>query len=376
MIFSMADMSGAIPSTIYRRMVTQTQRKAPTARLLSQIGAFRRGDTGNTMTWNVKFSGQDAGVVNLDGGSFRTAVSDTPVSASLVYGSYGAPLKVTDRFQWMAGPNAGLGMDINSLADPWMINLADGVQAWVKLVNQHVYSGSGSSNQMVGLATAIASSGTYANIAAATYSQWASTVTANGGVLQNLTLARVKTLLRTVATNSALGRPDIAICQPAVFDAWENLFDAYARINVDLGNAPMPSAGAERVSIQPAMITLPGGQIKTDGFRVMYWQTARLWIIEDPDAVDTGATNANNSIFFLNSADVEVDYVPPPGNSEFRTDHKTIAAAEQDMGALATMPLDLAKRGRTQYADEWDITGVLGVRLNSRNSHAKLQDQQ
>ena len=38
--------------------------------------------------------------------------------------------------------------------------------------------------------------------------------------------------------------------------------------------------------------------------------------------------------------------------------------------------IDMAKRGRVNHSDEWDITGVIGLRLNSRSAHAKLQDQQ
>ena len=40
------------------------------------------------------------------------------------------------------------------------------------------------------------------------------------------------------------------------------------------------------------------------------------------------------------------------------------------------MPLEMSKRGRTGYKDEWDLSGILGVRLRSRNAHGKLQDQQ
>lgn len=219
-IWSIADQSGASP-TIYRKKWNQTQRKIPTLRLFSQLGVFKRADTPNTCTWGAKFTGQAAGAVNTDGGAFVTAASDQNVATSLVYGSYAAPARITDGMVQRLSVLAGAGPDINAmLAEPVQEAILDAGAAILKLMNQHLYIGLGTSNQMVGAATAIAATGTYANISAANQTAWASQVTANGGALQSLTLNRIRTLLENVSINSNEGRPDLAVCRPPVFSAW------------------------------------------------------------------------------------------------------------------------------------------------------------
>lgn len=374
--FSIGDMSGAM-STVYRKMVSQVQRKAPTFRLLAAVGALNRSTTGLNMTWDVKFSGQTAGAVNVDGGAFLTAASDQPVAASLAFGTYAAPVKVTDDMLWRGSVNGGLSADINPFADAIGMNVKDGVEQWVKNVNQDIFAGAGTSNTLTGLSTGVAATGTYASINQSTYSGWASTVDGNSGVLRSATLGLIKKQCRTIATNSKVGRPDLAICTPALMDAIENLFEAYTRINYSPSDGmTMPGGAGERVSMNPPVITTAGGKINADGFRVFHWQNQRLWFVEDPDCTYSGATNAANIVYLVNSGDIELQYIPPPGANQFDTDPKIIQAAEQDLGPIASMQLEIVKRGRTQYATELDITGKIGLKLNSRNAHGCLQDVQ
>lgn len=373
-VFSIADMSSAMPSTIYRKMVSQVQRKAVALRVLSQMGSVRRANTGQYITWDVKFTGQDAGTVNMDGGSLRTAASDQPVPAQLGFGSYAAPVKVTDDLLWRGGASAGLGSDINPLTDAVAINIKDGVEKWCKVVNVDLYAGAGTSNAMTGFYLGVAATGTYANINQSTYSGWASTVQGNSGTLRSLTLALIKTHRRTIAVASRMGGPDVCFLNGALMDSLENLFEAYTRINYGPSGAPgMP---AEKVTMNPAAITTAGGKINRDGFRAFYWENQGIWFIEDPDQTGTGFTNAANAALFLNSADIEFQYLPPPGANSYLLDRQTLDAVEQDMGPLAGLQLELVKRGRTQYSHELDMTGKVQLVLNSRNAHGWLQDVQ
>lgn len=373
-VFSIGDMSTAMPSTIYRKMVGQVQRKAVLFRVLSQMGTLRRANTGQNITWDVKFGGQDAGTVNMDGGALRTAASDVPVPASLGFGSYAAPVKVTDDLLWRGGVSAGLGSDINPLTDAVSVNIKDGLERWVKVVNVDLFAGTGASNSLTGLSSAVVATGTYGNIAQSSQSTWASTVQGNSGSLRSLTLALIKTHRRTIAVASKMGGPDLAVCPPAIMDTLENLFEAYTRINYDPSSAGQP--GRVDVTSNPAAITTAGGRINRDGFRAFYWENQGIWFIEDPDCTYAGATNPNNAMFFLNTADIEIQYLPPPGANAYLLDRQTIEAAEQDMGPLAGLQLELVKRGRTQYSHEMDMTGKLQLVLNSRNAHGCLQDIQ
>lgn len=373
-IWSVADQSGASP-IIYRKRWNQTQRKIPTLRLISQMDQIKRADTPNNITWGATFDGQNAAAVNLDGGAFLAPTSDQAVPTTLVYGSYSAPVRFTDDIVWKLSQNSGADVSINAmLAEPIQENVMNAGAKALKVFNQHIFIGSGSSNQMVGAATALAASGTYAGIAASSQSQWASTVTANGGVLQSLTLGRVKTLLETVSNGSSEGRPDFAVCRGPVFSAWGNLFEQFTQVPVVLGVGP--ATPRQRVDMTPQAITLTGSVVKSDGFRVMYWANENLYILEDNDAVDQGATNANNSIFFFNSMNMEFLYLPPPSMGPRATEHRPMTAAEQDMGELANIPFDFVARGRTDYSDTFDMMAKCSIVFRSRNAHAKLQDQQ
>jgi hypothetical protein len=367
-VFSISDMSGVLPSA-YPKLVGQVQRKAVLLRLLAQLGGLKRNTTGQNHSWSVKFTGQDAGAVNMDGGNLRTAASDQPVAASLGFGSYAAPGQITDDLLWRGGAAAGLA-DMNPLSDAAAQAVADAIETWVKTVNVDLYAGTGSSNTMTGLHKGVVATGIYANINQSTYSGWASTVAGNSGVLRSLTLGLIKT------ANSKMGRPDIAVCPPAIMDAVEALFEAYTRINYSPSDGMSAPGGAgERVSMNPPVITTAGGRINADGFRVFHWQNQRLWFVEDPDCVYTGATNPSNVMYFLNSADLDLVYLPPPGASGF-VPKQSVSAAEQGMGALGDLQLELTSRGRTKYAHEFDVTGKVQLVIHSRNAHGCLQDVQ
>lgn len=378
-IFSIADMSAAMPSTIYRKMVGQVQRKAPALRVLSQMGTFRRSNTGQFITWDVKFGGQDAGTVNMDGGALRTAASDTPVPAQLGFGSYAAPVKVTDDLMWRGGVSAGLGSDINPLTDAIAMNIRDGLEKWVKTVNIDLWAGAGTSSALTGASSAVVATGTYANINQSTQSTWAATVQGNSGTLRSLTLALIKTHRRTIAVASRLGGPDVMFWNPTLMDSLENLFEAYTRIQYEPSAAGQPAGrdgSGEQVTMNPAAITTAGGRINRDGFRAFYWENQGLWFIEDPDQTYSGATNPANAGFAFNTGDVEIVFLPPPGANAYMQDRQVLEASEQDFGPLAGLQLELVKRGRTQYSHEFDMTGKIQLVLNSRNAHGALQDVQ
>jgi hypothetical protein len=374
-VFSIADMASILPSA-YPKLVGQVQRKAVLLRLLAAISGIKKNTTGESAKWSVKFGGQDAGAVDMDGGALRTAASDQPVAADLDFGSYAAPVKVTDDLMWRGGSAAGLA-DMNPLTDAIGQNIKDGIERWVKVANVDLYAGTGSSNLLVGLHKIVVATGIYANINASTYADWASTIAGNSGTLRSLTLGLIKTQLRTIAAASSQGRPDIAVCSPAIMDAVEALFEAYTRINYSPSDGMSGPGGAgERVSMNPPVITTAGGKINADGFRVFHWQNQRLWFVEDPDCVYTGATNPTNVMYLLNSADLEMRYLAPPGASQFDSDPKVIEAAEQSMGPLAGLQLELVKRGRTQYSHEFDISGKIALVAHSRNAHGCLMDIQ
>lgn len=374
--YSVASFASSFP-TVYTKLVTTTQRKVPTLRLLSDLRRLLPNYSGDKMRWTVRFSGQTSGAVNADGGNLLTAAADDRQPAALAFGTYGAPIQVTDDIRRKAQASAGVPAQFNTFDMIVGQNAMEAMEALLKTINQALFSGSGTAPEMTGMAAAVAATGSYAGIAQSSYSAWASTVQANGGTLRSLTIALLKTHLRTVGVSSPMGRPNLGICTPALFDTLEALFTPYTMLPfAPSGGAVSP--GAERATMNPATINLPGGQIQNNGFRVLHWASAGVYFVEDPDCTDTGASNAANTIFHLNSDDVEVDYPPPATMQDgvYNIPAQRVTPSEQGLGPLGDLPLEMMARGRQNMALNWDITAWVGLKLQARNAHGKLQDVQ
>lgn len=354
--FSFADLSASYPQ-LYRELRPQMQRKVPLLRVLN----VRPSTTGQNIGWDVTFDGQAAAAVNIDGGNFLTATSDPQVAATLGYGAYAAPIKVTTKAQWT-------GSAQNS-AD-WLYNLInrnmmEAMNKVVKKINQDLYAGTGAgNNQITSLSSAVAATGTYANISQGTFSGWAATKNGNAGSLRSLTLALIKTTVSSIAAASPKGRPNLAVLPPALFNVLEGLFDGTLYTQ------------AGKLDLQYGKVMTNAGLIQATGFRALYWASADLTFIEDPDCTDTAETNQNNIIYFLNTDSVEVQYMPPTSVSAYMPDQKVMQAVEQDLGPLAGLQFDFRARSRTAYADEFDLTTSLNLVVKDRSACGILADVQ
>lgn len=353
--FSFADLSASMPQ-LYRELRPQMQRKAPLLRVLQ----MKAVSTGQNIGWDITTAGQAAAAVNPDGGNLVTAASDPQAAATLGYGAYGAPVKVTTKAQWTGAAQNNADF-LKNLIDR---NVAEAVNALVKKVNQDIYVGTGASNQMTGLSSAIAATGTYANIAPGSVPAWISTSQGNSGSLRALTLALIKTQASTIATVSPHGRPDIAVLTPSVFNTLENLFDGTIYTQ------------AGKNDLQWGKVMTNGGLIAVSGFRTLVWMSAGITFIEDPDCSNSAVTNTANCIYFLNSQSVEMQFLPPANVSNYMPDQKVIAAVEQDLGPLANLQLDFRARGRTTLADEFDLLTMLNVVVKDRPACGVLFDVQ
>jgi hypothetical protein len=357
-IFSFSDLSAAYPSFYAGELRPQMQRKAPLLRYLP----VKPCSTGDSARWLTSFAGQTSGNVNIDGGNFITAAADPRVPATLALGAVSAPAKVTTAAQWKASAQSVQP----NLMDLFGQNLMEGLNAAVKLINQQLFNGSGSSNQLTGLSSAIASTGTYANIAQSTYANWASQTKANGGTLRSLSLALIKQTTTAIAQNSPYGRPDFAVMPSALMDVLEGLFDGTLYTQAGLNNVA-----------QGGVVKTNGGQIvQSTGFRTLYWASQGITFIEDPDCTNTAQTNANNAIYFLNSNAVEIQYLVPTSVGQYVSDQKSMQAQEQGLGGLGGLLFDFRMRPRTQYSDEGDITCALNVVVKDRAACGLLADVQ
>lgn len=369
--FSIADMGSQLP-VVYRRKLTLAQRKTPTLRLLSQLGAIQPATTGQNMTWQVKTSGQVAGNPNLDGGAFLTAASDVPNNVSLSYGAYEAPAKITDDMLRKAASSAGVGPDNSTMTNLVSEQMVDGMSAAMKLMEENVYNGTAAARQMIGLSTAVAT-GAYGGL---THAEWVSRVTTNGGVLRNLTLGLLKTEARTISTLFNGARPNLGLCPPGVMDMIEALFDPYLQMPAAPGATQPIQRGGDRAIMNPGTIRTIGGDISMDGFRHLFWATGGIHFIEAPDCLNSAVTNTTAGMYLLNTDMLELNYLPGFGPRPGALDAKAVAAVEQDMGAIAQIPFEMVSRGRIDHSAGWDITASVGLKLLDRRCAAWLGDIQ
>lgn len=357
-IFSFNDLASAYPQFYGGEVRPQMQRKAPLLRYLPTKACA----TGDSVRWLTSFAGQSAGNVNIDGGNFLSAVADPRVPATLAMGAVSAPMKVTTAAQWKANAQSVQP----NLMDLFGQNLMEGLNAAVKLINQQLFNGTGSANQLTGLSSAVAATGTYANISQSTYTNWASQTKANGGSNRSLTLALIKQTTTAIAQNSPYGRPDFAVLPPALMDTLEGLFDG-----------TLFTKAQEAGNFQAGVVRTNGGQIvQSTGFRTLYWASQGITFIEDPDCTNTAQTNANNVIYFLNSNAVEIQYLVPAGMGQWVADQKSMQAQEQGLGGLGSLLFDFRMRPRTQYSDEGDVTCSLNVVVKDRAACGLLADVQ
>lgn len=357
-VFSVADFTvaqSALP-TQYRELVNCVQRLSPIARSLDLVS----GATAQTINFDVKIGGKLATNLELDGGNLPTASADQRRGVSLPYGSYGSAMQLTDKLRRVAGAIQGHDFLKNLMQQ----DLVESMTAAVKLMNQQIYSGTGLNNQMLGLSSAVLASGAYGNLTDSTY--WVSQISENGGTPRSVTIPIIRTHLSAMAINAGnvYGRPDLAFCKPSIFDAVLGLFSVTTFVD---------GFGAG-LDVNPGTYYTSYGKVSDTGFRKFRWGSEGITFIEDPDVTHTGSTNPTTGIYFLNSAAVGLEQLPPA--ETMMTSAQTMAAAQETFGPLAGLAFELQPRGRTKTATEWDATAMVGLKVRQRGAVSWLGDLQ
>ncbi len=353
-VFSFGDFTtspSALP-TQYRELVANVQRLCPTLRTLK----LENGVTGSAINFDVRIGGKTAAVQNLDGGNLLAATADQRNSVTLPYGEYGSAMQLTDKLRRVAPAIQGHDFLKNLMSQ----DLAESLAASAKYMNQQIYSGIGSAQQMNGLSNAVLGSGAYGGLTNSTY--WVSTISEAGGSLRNLTLPmmRVHVSTQASAVGNTYGRPDLAFCKPGVFDYLLSLFTVNSNINMDSGNA-----------VNPSKIYTSAGEVTRTGFRAFTWGSEQVTFIEDPDVTHTGSTNATNGIYFVSSGAIGLEQLLP---GEMQGVPALSQSALDQMGPIAGLAFEMQPRGRTKAATEWDITAMLGLKVKCRAACGWLGD--
>lgn len=204
---------------------------------------------GDPVSWGVKFRGRTAVSAGISQtASAPSATTDYRVPASLNVGEYSDTASVTGRAESaaaMALNPLGVAGGARSLLED---EINDAVGNIAEGIANALYSGSGSNN-IIGLATAVDSTGTYASIDPGTYTDWASIE--DTGALADISFEMIREFLTDIEDASG-ERPDFAVTTPTILDKIKGLFsgyDAYVS-EVMIGGKRIMLSGARAVQVE------------------------------------------------------------------------------------------------------------------------------
>lgn len=220
---ALADVSAALSLMLRPKITNQINNVAVLPYLLPIV----KGE-GKSLNWTVKFSGATDAVASAEGAARSSSDADDeiPVSATLNWATYDKTSSVTDLAQAAAGSNFN-PESIQAIGRDLLLGLVTDQTARIaKGIARDMYEGdpAGSPIELAGAALAIDSSGTFAGINPATYTEWASVE--NTAALAALSFALIQDFLTDVYDNCGF-YPEFVTVPSNVFNAIKGLYTDY-----------------------------------------------------------------------------------------------------------------------------------------------------
>lgn len=299
--------SSLIANSINKRFDDEITRNINRSTPLFSVLGVKRATT-PVIQWVNKFNTSVPSPAIAEGAAVSTFNADTPVTASLDYTTYHDAFEVTG----LAMAKALAAGNPQALTDLFREQLVELVPRLALAISADVYVGTGTSDRMIGLVATnggVRATGTYAGINRGTYSQWAATESANGGVLRPLSLQLLRRQ-RTLAKKASGVAPDFYVASPEQFENYGNLLQDKRQF-------------LEDVTIGGRKITLDGG------YRALSFDGVPMF--EDISC-------PTNDILGLHSACLDMFQLPSPadavnraiGSTELKGTH------EDQFGAVST----------------------------------------
>jgi hypothetical protein len=316
---------------------------------------MKKPGAGKNVAWDAMFSGASAAAY-ADGADVAAYDVDTPVPATLGWGLYRSSFAITGLAQAAAATSQGSAEELIDLIDTSAENSA---MKLISLINADLYAGDGTGGggepTIVGLASALDSTGTYANIAKGTYAEWAGNELANGGTPRALTKSLLDTLETTIYKRCA-ERPTIIVASPEVCQKYEGLFDSITRVIL---------SGPGELSAQSAMGRMSSSILPdNDGFTGFHYKGMPVYRDKDCQA---------GTLYMINSRHTELRFLPQPS-----VNTATIAASKELAGLPGTNMAGLAARiesmAKTGDADKFSMKLYLQLKVSRPNASGFLAD--
>lgn len=214
---------------------------------------------------------------NTEGGSIAAGAPNARVTARLDWALYDSAFGVTD----LAASKAAMMSSPEAEKNLWMAELADHTVQLAKTLEGKLFTATGGTQEISGLALAIDDTLPYAGIDPAVDTFWASTVVDTAASLSFGAIRSDKTAIAKASGHM----PNLAVCDLDTLDKINALFDNSKVYNY---NVNVPSVG--QVSLEGG-----AGRISFDGMDFV-------------GAVDCPA----NTIYYLNTRFIHVEYLLTP----------------------------------------------------------------
>lgn len=191
--------------------------------VLNQLIPYKNG-TGKNLSWLARFgTAAPAGAVIADGADVSVYNSDTKVPATLQWGTYHDAFSITGK----ARAAAAVTGNPQDLEDLYAEEMEESVNRLAMAIGVDVYSGDGSSDTIHGLrdstVAGIGATGSYGGIDRSSYTQWQSTVMANGGVPRAISFGLMREMRRRIYVASGM-KSDLIVCDPVTHENYGALF--------------------------------------------------------------------------------------------------------------------------------------------------------
>ncbi len=344
---TLSAVAGAFAQTMAPQITRIWNREA---RLLQEITIKTSGGQGSgiAISWDVEGDGAAAASF-AEGADIGPAEpkQDPLNKAQLGWGQYRSAFHLSNLEINAAAANVG---NANALEDLVGERFIGSVTKIISTINADCFSGTGTDRAgnptIVGLDTALAGSGAYANLDPATggYSGWTATVSGNGGAARGLTLDLLATTEQGVFTASGV-EPALLVSSAGVHTKYEGLFTAAQRYVSD-GQGPIPA---------------------------YHGSTGRLFWRGKPLVRDRN--NTPGVLYMLDPEDLELHILPWAAASDgVKVIQRAGVSSNGDRSESLSIPVHCYPLARVGSAVRFMVEIYCQLKVKRRNAHARILD--
>jgi hypothetical protein len=339
---NLSDFSAALSQLFDPLLQRQVNRHTVLLSLLMKMDG-----KGKNCAWDARFTGATAGTytegADVGAGDLQQDINE---DAILSWGQYRSNFGVSGLATAASGTSQG---NATELLDMIASDALDSAAVLASEMNADLYNGSGA-NSIIGLDSALATTGTYAGIAKATYPEWEGNVDTNSGTPRALTKGLLDALEAAVFTASGM-RSSIIVTTPLVAVKYENLLDAVTRQILEGGE------------LAPIVRNMGAPIADMNGFTGLHYKGIPVFRDKDCPA---------GTLHMLNLDTIEFQTLP-----QFKRSTATSFLARMladDKGRPAGVNARLEALAKTGDADKFSLKLYPQMKVRRPNANALLED--